>query len=59
MATDANGRTPLDLAAGRYSEDFLRQAPEPHVETVKVLEALLAQRSPSGSPVAQATTGRD
>jgi ankyrin repeat protein len=58
-ATDANGRTPLDLAAGRYSEDFLRQAPEPHVETVKVLEALLAAQSAGVAPVAQAATSRD
>jgi ankyrin repeat protein len=41
-ATDANGRTPLDLANGRYEEDFLRQAAEPHVETVALIESLLA-----------------
>jgi ankyrin repeat protein len=41
-AKDANGRTPLDLAMGRYEENFLRQATEPHVETVKLLEALIA-----------------
>jgi ankyrin repeat protein len=39
---DANGRTPLELAMGRYDEDFLRQAAEPHVETVALLERLLA-----------------
>jgi ankyrin repeat protein len=39
---DANGRTPLDLAMGRYDEDFLRQAAEPQEETVKLLESLLA-----------------
>ena len=49
-AKDAAGRTPLDLAMGRYSEDFLRQAAEPHVETAKVLEALIAARSTT-SPV--------
>ena len=47
MAKDANGRTPLDLASGNYSEDFLRQAAEPHVETVKLLESLIAQRAAS------------
>ena len=29
---------------GRYSEDFLRQAAEPHEETAKVLETLIAAR---------------
>jgi ankyrin repeat protein len=41
-AKDANGRTPLDLAMGRYDEDFLRQAAEPNVETVALLEKLIA-----------------
>ena len=41
-AKDANGRTPIDLAMGRYEEDFLRQAAEPHVETVALLEKLMA-----------------
>jgi uncharacterized protein len=41
-AKDANGRTPLDLAMGRYSENFLRQAAEPHAETVELIERLLA-----------------
>ncbi len=49
-AKDANGRTPLDLASGNYSEDFLRQAAEPHVETAKLLESLIAARSTT-SPV--------
>ena len=49
QATDATGRTPLDLANGRYSEDFFRQAAEPHVETAKVLEALIAARSATSS----------
>jgi hypothetical protein len=44
-AKDANGRTPLDLAMGRYEEDFLRQAAEPHVETVALLEKLMAARA--------------
>jgi ankyrin repeat protein len=44
-ATDANGRTPLDLANGRYEEDFLRQAAEPHVETVALIEALIAEQA--------------
>jgi ankyrin repeat protein len=41
-AKDGNGRTPLDLAMGRYDENFLRQAAEPHVETVALLEKLIA-----------------
>ena len=45
-ARDANDRTPLDLAMGNYNESFLRQAAEPHVETVALLESLLAQRAP-------------
>jgi ankyrin repeat protein len=43
-ATDANGRTPLDLANGRYEEDFLRQAAEPHVKTVALIESLIAEQ---------------
>ncbi|MDH3438825.1 MAG: ankyrin repeat domain-containing protein [Betaproteobacteria bacterium] len=42
---DANGRLPIDLARGRYDEDFLRQAAEPHVETVALLENLMAARA--------------
>ena len=45
-ARDANDRTPLDLAMGNYNESFLRQAAEPHVETVALLEKLLAERTP-------------
>lgn len=41
---DANGRTPLDLAMGKYSEDFLRQSAEPLVETAALLERLIAER---------------
>jgi uncharacterized protein len=52
-AKDANGKTPLDLASGNYSEDFLRQAAEPHVETVKLIESLLAQRAGAAVPVAR------
>jgi ankyrin repeat protein len=46
-AKDANGRTPLDLAMGRYEENFLRQAAEPHVETVALLEKLMAENPPA------------
>jgi len=46
---DGNGRTPLDLAMGRYEEDFLRQAAEPHVETVELLERLIAARGEAPS----------
>jgi ankyrin repeat protein len=42
-AKDANGRTPLDLAKGDYNEAFLRTAAEPHAETVKLLERLMAE----------------
>jgi ankyrin repeat protein len=48
-AKDANGRTPIELAMGRYEEDFLRQAAEPHVETVALLEKLMAATMPAGS----------
>jgi ankyrin repeat protein len=41
-ATDANGRTALDLALGNYNEAFLRQAAEPHEDTAEVLRALMA-----------------
>lgn len=43
-AKDADGKTPLDLAMGRYTEVFLRQAAEPHVETVELLERLIAEK---------------
>ena len=48
-AKDANGRTPLDLAMGRYEENFLRQAAEPHVETVALLEKLMAANPPAAA----------
>ena len=51
QAKDSNGRTPLDLASGKFSEG--RQAPEPHVETMKLIEALLAQRAGAAVPVAR------
>jgi len=47
-AKDANGRTALDLAKGDYSEAFLRQAAEPQVETVKLLEELMATHPATG-----------
>jgi len=53
QAKDSNGRTPLDLASGKFSEDFRRQATEPHVETVKLIESLLAQRAGGAVPVAR------
>jgi ankyrin repeat protein len=51
-AKDANGRTALDLAMGRYEENFLRQAAEPHVETVASLEKLMAERPQATQPTA-------
>jgi len=42
-AKDGNGRTPLELAMGFYDENFLRQAAEPKVETVALLESLIAR----------------
>jgi hypothetical protein len=47
-AADANGRTPIELAMGRYEEDFLRQAAEPHIETVELLEKLTMESTPAG-----------
>ena len=44
-AKDARGRTPLDLAMGNYSEDFLRQAAEPHKDTAELIESLIAARN--------------
>ncbi|HVY63833.1 MAG TPA: ankyrin repeat domain-containing protein [Gammaproteobacteria bacterium] len=46
-ARDANGRTALDLANGDYNEPFLRQAAEPHAETVALLKQLMAERPPT------------
>jgi ankyrin repeat protein len=46
-AKDANGRTALDLASGDYNEPFLRQAAEPHVETVALLKQLMAEHPPA------------
>jgi hypothetical protein len=44
-AKDANGRTALDLARGDYSEDFQTARNEPLVETVALLERLIAERA--------------
>jgi ankyrin repeat protein len=46
-AQDAFGRTPLDLANGDYRENFRTAAAEPLVETVALLESLIAARSSS------------
>lgn len=43
-AEDADGRTPLDLARGDYTEDFRAQAPEPLPETAALLEKLIAEQ---------------
>ncbi len=43
-AKDANGRTALDLAMGDYNEPFLRQAAEPHMDTVELLKKLMAAK---------------
>ncbi len=45
---DAFGRTPLDLARGDYTENFLKAATEPLPETVALLESLIAKRAESG-----------
>ena len=47
-AKDANGRTPIELAMGRYEQDFLHQAAEPRVETVALLEKQMAASAPAG-----------
>jgi ankyrin repeat protein len=51
-AQDANGRTPLDLAMGDYNEPFLRQAAEPHQETVALLKTLMAANAGGAAPAA-------
>ena len=53
-AKDADGRTPLDLAKGEYSENFQTARAEPHVETVALLERLIAERA--SSPTAYSPT---
>ena len=47
-ATDANGRTPVELAMGRYEEDFLRQVAEPRIETVELPEKLSMESTAAG-----------
>jgi uncharacterized protein len=46
-AKDANGRTALDLANGDYNEPFLRQAAEPHADTVALLKQFMAEHPPA------------
>jgi ankyrin repeat protein len=60
-AKDARGRTPLDLAQGNYSEDFLRQAAEPHKDTAELIESLIASAatSTSGSATARIAAGSE
>ncbi|HEY8520023.1 MAG TPA: ankyrin repeat domain-containing protein [Gammaproteobacteria bacterium] len=53
-AKDANGRLPIDLARGDYNEPFLRQAAEPHPETVALLERLMAAHPPQVAAAASA-----
>ena len=53
-AKDANDRTPLDLAMGDYNEPFLRQAAEPHQETVALLKTLMAANAGGAAPAAPA-----
>lgn len=43
---DSDGKTPLDLARGDFVEDFRTEVAEPHVETVALLERLIAERGP-------------
>jgi ankyrin repeat protein len=49
---DAFGKTPLDLAMGDYAEDFRTQVAEPLVETVALLERLIAERAASSDAAA-------
>ncbi len=42
---DANGRTPLDLARGDYTENFRSEVAEPLPETIALLERLIAERA--------------
>ena len=46
---DANGRTPIDLARGDFSENFRSEIAEPLPETVALLERLIAARSAGGA----------
>jgi ankyrin repeat protein len=41
---DADNRTPLHLAGGDFDEDFRTQVAEPLVETIELLDRLIAER---------------
>jgi uncharacterized protein len=44
-----DGRSPMDLAAGRYPPEILVPQADPHVETMALLEKLCAQQTTCGS----------
>ena len=45
QAKDANDRTPLDLAKGIGVAGVRQAAGDPHPETVKLIESLIAAKS--------------
>jgi ankyrin repeat protein len=51
-AMDADGKTPLDYAMGRYRLGFLENAPEPQLKVAAALRALGARKeTPDASPL--------
>lgn len=44
-----DGKSPMDLAAGRYDPEILVPQADPHVETMALLDALCARREACGS----------
>jgi ankyrin repeat protein len=49
-AEDADGKTPLDYALGRYRLGFLENAPAPQLEVAAALRALGAKKETPDAP---------
>jgi ankyrin repeat protein len=49
-AVDADGKTPLDYAMGRYRLGFLENAPEPQLKVAAALRALGATKETANAP---------
>jgi hypothetical protein len=47
---DADGKTPLDYAMGRYRLGFLENAPEPQLKVAAALRALGAKKETADAP---------
>jgi hypothetical protein len=47
---DADGKTPLDYAMGRYRLGFLEEAPEPRTQVAAALRALGARKESPQAP---------